>query len=216
MKADNTKKSRSVSTRLHGATTQKAPWEPEISTSVTESLTARHWLAWFFLFRIQVLARHRYHVLGCWLHLIRVLQRQQSTRTQRGRLGHCDLFSADGPCLFLTIDPKFCLEWPHIINNIQKVKMYRLTKSVTPGPEGSSPHSPEPATSPHPEPGESTPHTPPTNLPKVHFDPILPSTPWSYKCSFPWGFPVRKLYTFLSSQNVQMQISKLLNCELIK
>jgi hypothetical protein len=32
-------------------------------------------------------------------------------------------------------------------------------------------------------------HTPPTNLPKVHFDPILPSTPWSFKVFFLWTFP---------------------------
>jgi hypothetical protein len=30
-------------------------------------------------------------------------------------------------------------------------------------------------------------HTPPTNLPKVHFDPILPSTPWSSNWSFSFG-----------------------------
>jgi hypothetical protein len=31
------------------------------------------------------------------------------------------------------------------------------------------------------------PHAPPTNLPKVHFDPILPSTPWSFKWSLSLG-----------------------------
>jgi hypothetical protein len=30
-------------------------------------------------------------------------------------------------------------------------------------------------------------HTPPTNLPKVHFDPTLPSTPWSFKWPFSFG-----------------------------
>jgi hypothetical protein len=38
-------------------------------------------------------------------------------------------------------------------------------------------------------------HIPPTNLPKVHFDPILPSTPWSSKWSLSFGLsdqnPVR-------------------------
>jgi hypothetical protein len=47
-------------------------------------------------------------------------------------------------------------------------------------PEGSSLHSQQPANGPYPEPGESTPH-PPANLLKVHFDPTLPSMPWSSK-----------------------------------
>jgi hypothetical protein len=50
---------------------------------------------------------------------------------------------------------------------------------MAPEPEGSSPHS-------WGEPGESTPR-PPTNLPKVHFEPILPSMPWSVKWSFSFG-----------------------------
>jgi hypothetical protein len=73
-----------------------------------------------------------------------------------------------------------------------------LTNSVAPEPEGSSPHSQQPPNGPYPEPGESTPH-PPTDLPKVHFEPILPSTPWSFKWSFPSGFPTKTLYTFLPS-----------------
>jgi hypothetical protein len=68
------------------------------------------------------------------------------------------------------------------------------TNSVAPQPEGSSPHSQQPATDPYPEPDESTPH-PPTSLPKVHFDPILPSTTWSFKWLFPSDFPI----TFLPS-----------------
>jgi hypothetical protein len=36
----------------------------------------------------------------------------------------------------------------------------RLTNSVAPEPEGSSPHSQELANGPYPEPGESTPHPP--------------------------------------------------------
>jgi hypothetical protein len=35
-----------------------------------------------------------------------------------------------------------------------------LTNTVTPEPEGSSPHSQQPASDPHPEPGESTPPPP--------------------------------------------------------
>jgi hypothetical protein len=84
--------------------------------------------------------------------------------------------------------------WLHGIQSPLNFKSYRLfitfnnetTNSVAPEPEGSSPHSQEPATSPSPEPGESTPY-PPTNLPKFHFDPILPSTPWSLKWSFSFG-----------------------------
>jgi hypothetical protein len=59
--------------------------------------------------------------------------------------------------------------------------------TVAPEPEGSSPHSQQPANGPYPEPAESTPHPPPTNLPKVHFDHIIPSTPWSFKCTFSFG-----------------------------
>jgi hypothetical protein len=50
------------------------------------------------------------------------------------------------------------------------------TNSVAPEPECSPPRSQQPANDPYPEPGESTPHAP-TNLPKVRFDPILPSMP---------------------------------------
>jgi hypothetical protein len=66
-----------------------------------------------------------------------------------------------------------------------------------PEPEGSSPHSQQPAKDPYPEPGESTPHLP--NLPKVNFDPILPSTPWSFKWTFPSCLPTKILYTSLPS-----------------
>jgi hypothetical protein len=56
---------------------------------------------------------------------------------------------------------------------------------VAPEPEVSSPHSQKPSSGPYPEPGQSTPHPPPpTNLPKVHFDPILLSTPWSSDWAF--------------------------------
>jgi hypothetical protein len=65
---------------------------------------------------------------------------------------------------------------------------------MVPEPEGSSPHSQQPAKDPYPEPGESTPPPPPpTNLPKVHFDPILPSTHWSAKWFFPSAFPTKTL-----------------------
>jgi hypothetical protein len=58
---------------------------------------------------------------------------------------------------------------------------------VAPEPEGSSPHSQQPANGPYPEPDKSTPHPSPTNLSKVHFDPILPSTPRSSEWSVSFG-----------------------------
>jgi hypothetical protein len=56
----------------------------------------------------------------------------------------------------------------------------KLTNSVAQEPEGSSPHSQQPATGPCPEPVESNPH-PQANLPKIHSHPIFPPTPWSSK-----------------------------------
>jgi hypothetical protein len=60
------------------------------------------------------------------------------------------------------------------------VIFFLTSNSVVPEPEGSSPHSQQPANGPYPEPAES-------DLPKVNFDPILPSTPWSSKRSFSFG-----------------------------
>jgi hypothetical protein len=46
---------------------------------------------------------------------------------------------------------------------------FRLyTNSVAPEPEGSSPHSQNPATGPNPEQGESTPHAPPPHSSLSH------------------------------------------------
>jgi hypothetical protein len=42
-------------------------------------------------------------------------------------------------------------------------------------------------------------HFPPANLSTIHFDLILPSTPWSPRGLFPSGFPARTLNTFLYS-----------------
>jgi hypothetical protein len=41
------------------------------------------------------------------------------------------------------------------------VNEVKVTNSVAPETEGSSPHSQQPASGPYPEPGESTPHPPP-------------------------------------------------------
>jgi hypothetical protein len=55
---------------------------------------------------------------------------------------------------------------------------FPLTNSVAPEPEGSSSRSQDPATGHNPEPTGSTPH-PTASLPKIHSDPIFPSTPRS-------------------------------------
>jgi hypothetical protein len=51
--------------------------------------------------------------------------------------------------------------------------------SVTPEPEGLSPHPPEPANGPYSDQGESTPYSP-AYLPKIHPIPILPSRPRAF------------------------------------
>jgi hypothetical protein len=70
---------------------------------------------------------------------------------------------------------------------------------VAPEPEGSSPHSQQPANGPYPEPGESTPHPPqPIYLrsiliPSSHLRLGLPSG------LFPSGFHTKTVHTFLPS-----------------
>jgi hypothetical protein len=65
-------------------------------------------------------------------------------------------------------------------------------------PEGSSPHSQQPATGPCPEPVESNPH-PQANFPKILSDPIFPPTPWSSKWSLSFGLSTKTFYNSLSS-----------------
>jgi hypothetical protein len=60
-----------------------------------------------------------------------------------------------------------------------------ITNFVAPKPEDSSPCSQKPVTCSCPEPTEST--LPPANLPKIHSDPILPSTPQSSQWSLSFG-----------------------------
>ena len=63
-------------------------------------------------------------------------------------------------------------------------------------PEGSSPHSQEPATCPYPEPGWSS-ACPPPNLSRVHFNIILPSTPGSFKWAPSLRFPHKNNYIII-------------------
>jgi hypothetical protein len=72
------------------------------------------------------------------------------------------------------------------------------TNSVEPEPEGSSPHSQQPANDPAPEPGESTLH-PQNNLHKNHLSPSSHLRLGLSSGLFPSGFPADTLYMFLPS-----------------
>jgi hypothetical protein len=89
------------------------------------------------------------------------------------------------------MNPTFEKTLPHYF----AVRMHAITPDtsnyVAPEHKSLSPHSQQPTNGPYPEPAESTP--PPTaNLPEVHFDPILPSTPWSFKWSLSF-FPLPRV-----------------------
>jgi hypothetical protein len=71
------------------------------------------------------------------------------------------------------------------------MELYRLTNSVEPEPEGSSPHSQQPANGPYPEPGESTPHPQPISLRSI----LIPSS------NLRLGLPSCLLSFRLSHQN---------------
>jgi hypothetical protein len=81
--------------------------------------------------------------------------------------------------------------------HIHETKCY-VTNSVSKEPEGSSSHSQQLAAGPYPEPVEYNPHTPkPISLrsiliPSYHLRLGLPSG------LYPFGFPTKTLYTFLS------------------
>ena len=65
-------------------------------------------------------------------------------------------------------------------------------------PEGSLPHSQEPAISPYPDPDQSSP-CPTFHFLKIHFNIILPYTPRIFQWSFPLRYPHPTLYApFLS------------------
>jgi hypothetical protein len=64
------------------------------------------------------------------------------------------------------------MSFPEIFQPEISISM-TLTNSVAPEPEGSSPHSQQPANGPYPEPGESTPHPPqPISLRSI----VIPSS----------------------------------------
>jgi hypothetical protein len=61
---------------------------------------------------------------------------------------------------FLQVLQLFFLHTYHSYYMLSLWKPVQQTNSLAPEPEGSSPHSQQPANDPYPEPGESTPHTP--------------------------------------------------------
>jgi hypothetical protein len=156
------------------------------------------------------MASERYHI---WFYCttaaevhtsaVHVTQQKSSCVSEAQKYESCDRnYVKHLPVLV----PRVCLhKLIHVSNTVHNtsVELYwksltsPLTNSVAPEPEDSSPHSQQPANGPYPEPGESTPPPPPASLPKVHFDPILPSTPWSFTWFFPSGFPTKTLHKFL-------------------
>jgi hypothetical protein len=96
-----------------------------------------------------------------------------------------------------------------------KIRLYvELTNSVAPEPEGSSPHSQQPANGPYPEPGESTPHPPQPISPRSI---LIPSSHLRLGLSsglLPSGFPTKTLYRglliyFVRSIEIRMKTRKI-------
>jgi hypothetical protein len=87
------------------------------------------------------------------------------------------------------------------VSSSDKLSFHQLSNSVVQEPEGSSPHSQQPATGPYHEPVESNAPPPPqANLPKIHSDSILPPTPWFSELSLCFGLPTKTLYKFRDSR----------------
>jgi hypothetical protein len=82
------------------------------------------------------------------------------------------------------------------------LKVFHITNSTAPEPEGSSPHSQQPANGPCPEPGESTPHPPRPPQPISRISILFPSSHIRLCLPsglFPSGFPTKTVYTFIPS-----------------
>jgi hypothetical protein len=79
--------------------------------------------------------------------------------------------------------------------SVYEISCRKLTNYMAQEPEGSSPHSQQIATGPYFEPFESN-RRPPPNLPKIHSDPILPSTLWSSEWSLSFGLSHQNLVHF--------------------
>jgi hypothetical protein len=85
---------------------------------------------------------------------------------------------------------------------------------VAPEPEGSSPRSQQLVTYPYLEPVESNLYRPP-NIPKIHYDPVVPSTSWSSEWSLSFGLSHQNLVHFLSSTMRASCPAHLINLEFI-
>jgi hypothetical protein len=113
--------------------------------------------------------------------------------------GGCNLRELYSSCNVMRVIKVRMLRFADHVAYIKETRdVQTLSNSVALQPEGSSPHSQEPATSPYPEPVESTPHLP-AILPMIHSDPIRPSTPRSSEWSPSFGLSHQNLVTFLSS-----------------
>jgi hypothetical protein len=83
---------------------------------------------------------------------------------------------------------------------------------VEPETPDSSPYLQQHTTGSYPEPaGACT----PVNFPKIHSDPILPSTPWSSKRYLSFGLPYQNFCTFLLSPMRALCPAHLILLELI-